>query len=232
MKPKSYFTWLLPSVMIILQACGQSNINIPVEEFEKGISQDNAQVLDVRTQKEYNSGHLKNAFLADWMDRQTFQERVQYLDKNKPVYTYCLSGGRSQAAAEWLKEHGFKEVHNLDGGILAWRNDYKPVEGNQWTRQITAGEFVQTLPRDKTVLVDVGAAWCPPCKKMEPVLQDLQKGHPGTFKLVSVDGGEQEQLARELNADGFPTFIVYKEGKEVWRKQGVVSKEELLSQIN
>lgn len=231
MKRQSFILSILPALFFFLQACSQSNVNISVQDFEKDIGQNNIQLLDVRTQQEYNSGHLTNAFLADWTDKKTFQERVQYLDKNKPVYTYCLSGGRSKAAALWLQQQGFKEVHNLDGGIVAWKNNDRPVEGIQSAKQITAAEFLETLPADKTVLVDVGAIWCPPCKKMEPVIKDLQKANGNLFKLVNVNGGEQEVLARELNAASFPTFIVYKNGKEIWRKQGIVSKEELLSQV-
>ena len=76
----------------------QSN-NLSVAEFEKGIAQNNIQILDVRTPGEYQSGHLKNALLADWNNDAEFQQRVNALDKSKPVYTYCLSGGRSSAPA-------------------------------------------------------------------------------------------------------------------------------------
>lgn len=228
---RSYYITILVGIVFFLQACTQSNINISVQDFAKGISRNNIQLLDVRTQNEYNSGHLKNAFLVDWIDKQAFSQRIQYLDKNKPVYTYCLSGGRSQAAAQWLQQQGFKEVHNLDGGMIAWKNENEPVEGVKQVPQLTAIQFTKTLPADKTVLVDLGADWCPPCKKMEPVVKDLQKGHGDAFQLVTVNGGEQEVLARELNADSFPTFIVYKNGKEVWRTEGVTTKEELLSHI-
>ncbi|MGZ3924963.1 MAG: rhodanese-like domain-containing protein [Flavisolibacter sp.] len=231
MTRRRYYIPILAGIVFFLHACSQPNINISVQDFAKGISRHNIQLLDVRTQNEYNSGHLKNAFLADWTDRQAFGERTQYLDKNKPVYTYCLSGGRSQAAAQWLQQQGFKEVHNLDGGIIAWKNENEPVEGVQQVPQMTANQFTKTLPTNKTVLVDVGAEWCPPCKKMESIVKDLREGHGNAFQLVTVNGGEQEVLARELNADSFPTFIVYKNGKEVWRTQGVTTKEDLLSHI-
>lgn len=228
---RRYYLPILAAIAFFLQACNQPAINISVQDFAKGISQNNIQLLDVRTQNEYNSGHLKNAFLADWINKQAFTERIQYLDKNKPVYTYCLSGGRSKAAAQWLQQQGFKEVHNLEGGIMAWKNENEPVEGVQQVPQMTADQFTKSLPPDKTVLVDIGAEWCPPCKKMEPVVKDLQESHSDAFKLVTVDGGEQEVLARELNADSFPTFIIYKNGKETWRTQGVTTKEELLSHL-
>lgn len=110
---------------------GKSNVQLPallsVNDFEKGIKQKNVQVLDVRTPDEYRSGHLKNALLADWMNQQEFPEKVQLLNKSKPVYTYCLVGGRSNEAAKWLTKKGFK-VYNMEGGIAAWKRAGKTVE--------------------------------------------------------------------------------------------------------
>lgn len=77
-------------------------------------------MLDVRTADEYQSGHLKDAFLADWMNQADFTKKVQSLDKSKPVYTYCLVGGRSGEAAKWLIKNGYT-VYNLDGGIATWK---------------------------------------------------------------------------------------------------------------
>ena len=201
------------------------------EEFENGIANTDIQILDVRTQGEYNSGHIKNAFLADWTQREVFEERIKYLDKNKPVYVYCLVGGRSSAAAAHLQEAGFKKIYNLVGGIKAWKEASKPVEDVIKVKQLSAKEYMAMIPADKTVLVDIGAVWCLPCKKMEPVINDLLQSHGAKFELLQIDGGAQEDLAKELKAISFPTFIIYKAGKEVWRKEGIVSKEELLQQL-
>jgi rhodanese-related sulfurtransferase len=221
---------LLAGVLISCQGGAQSP-DIPVETFHAGIEKDNVQVLDVRTLQEYNSGHIAGSLLADWTKREQFNERVRSLDKTKPVYTYCLSGGRSRAAAEQLRKAGFKEVYNLEGGIVAWKRAARPVQNVTRGKQMTMQDYRALVPADQTVLVDFGAVWCPPCKKMEPVLKELVQSHGSAFKLVNVDGGVQEDLAKELGADAFPTFIIYKGGKEVWRKQGVVSKEELLKQL-
>jgi rhodanese-related sulfurtransferase len=216
---------------IACQNQAQTKENLHADDFEKGVAKGEVQILDVRTQPEYNSGHLKNAFLADWNNKKVFQERVAHLDKSKPVYTYCLVGGRSSAAADWLIANGFKEVYNLEGGIQAWKKSDKPVEGIQKVKQISLNDFRKSIPAEKTVLVDVGAKWCPPCKKMEPVIEALKQSHGNAFTLITVDGGEQENLAKELNAESFPTFIVYKNGKEVWRKSGIATKEELAQQV-
>lgn len=224
------FALLLTSSLIACTMHAQKQ-DISVTEFEKGIARKDIQILDVRTQAEYNSGHLKNAFLADWTQPEVFKERVKSLDKNKPVYTYCLSGGRSSAAAASLREQGFREVYNLRGGMMAWTGAQKPVEAIVKGKAITMEEYLSKIPPDKTVLVDIGAVWCPPCKKMEPVIQEIVKEKGTHITLINIDGGVQEKLAADLHATAFPTFIVYKKGKEVWRHTGIVSKEILLQKL-
>jgi rhodanese-related sulfurtransferase len=199
--------------------------NLSVAEFEKAIAQSNIQLLDVRTPGEYQSGHLNNAFLADWNNEKEFQLRAKALDKSKPVYTYCLSGARSNAATEWLRQNGFT-AYNLTGGINAWKRADKPVAQAVAVKQITMQEYLAQIPKDKIVLVDFSAVWCAPCKKMAPVLDSLVAKHGDKFVLVKIDGGDQTNICKELNVEGFPTFMIYKQGKEVWRKQGLTEMKE------
>jgi thioredoxin-like negative regulator of GroEL len=75
--------------------------------------------------------------------------------------------------------------------------------------------------------VDVGAEWCPPCKKMEPVLESLSKEFQGKFTLLKVDGGRDLTVMKEIGASVLPTFMVYKNGKLSWKKEGIVTLQEL-----
>ncbi len=221
--------FLLICCVSLLSACNsnaqQTNLSVP--EFEKAIAQSNIQLLDVRTPGEYQSGHLSNALLADWNNDKEFELRAKALDKSKPVYTYCLSGARSSAATDWLRQNGFT-AYNLTGGISAWKRADKPVEQAAAVKQITMQEYMAQIPIDKTVLVDFSAVWCAPCKKMAPVLDSLVLTHGDKFVLVKIDGGEQTDICKELNIDGFPTFIIYKQGKEVWKKQGLTDMKAFL----
>lgn len=220
------------SCLSLLIACnGQAQqTDLSVAQFEKAIAQSNIQILDVRTPGEYQSGHLKNTLLADWNNNEEFQQRVKALDKNKPVYIYCLSGIRGSAATQYLKQNGFT-AYNLSGGISAWKRDNKPVEQAAKVRQMTLQEYLAQIPTDKTVLVDISAIWCPPCKKMTPLLDSLEKTNGHQFVLVKVDGGDQTDICKELNVNGFPTFIIYKHGKEIWRKEGLVEAKEFIEQF-
>ncbi len=221
---------LLICCISLIMACNnnQQQTNLSVPDFEKGIAEANIQLLDVRTPEEYQSGHLKNAMLADWNDETSFQERVRSLDKTKPVYTYCFSGARSNAATDWLNQSGYT-AYNLSGGIAAWKYADKPVEITEQKKQIILDDYMAQIPKDKTVLVDISAVWCPPCKVMTPVIDSLVETNGTQFVLVKVDGGEQSEICKELKVEGFPTFIIYRQGKEVWRKQGLTEAKEIVS---
>jgi len=101
--------------------------SVNVETFEAGLTPE-VQLLDVRTQEEFEEGHLKGALRADVNNEAEFEKVIGQLDKEKPVYVYCRSGKRSSEAAEILKGKGFIQVVDLDGGILAWEEEGKPVE--------------------------------------------------------------------------------------------------------
>ena len=101
--------------------------DVTVDEFEKAMTSEGVQVLDVRTPQEIKEGKIKGAAEADWRDENVFQQAILKLDRTKPVYIYCKSGGRSASAAAWLNNEGFKEVYNVKGGITAWKAQGKPV---------------------------------------------------------------------------------------------------------
>src|SRR3982751_607543 len=98
--------YLLLYILIGLFAFTNASIaqtSLPPEAFEKAITNPGVQILDVRTIGEYNTGFITRSFQADWNNKEQFFDRTQYLDKSKPVYVYCASGGRSGAAADALR---------------------------------------------------------------------------------------------------------------------------------
>ncbi len=223
---------ILPLLLIsFISGIAQTNSpDISPDEFEKAVGQKDIQVLDVRTREEYSTDHLANSFQANWNNETEFKERVASLDKSKPVYVYCLAGLRSSAATAWLNQNGFK-AYNMAGGIKAWKNAGKPVEEVKKVTLISPESFIQSLPANGIVLVDIGAPWCPPCKKMQPVIDSLEASAAGKYSIIRIDGGEQTTLAIHLKADIFPTFIIYKNRKEIWRGQGVMTAAALSKQL-
>lgn len=216
--------------LLLLSCDAQTKTTVTPEEFDKAITKDSVQILDVRTPDEYASGHIKNTLLANWNDKAEFSRRISFVDKNKPVYIYCLAGGRSAAAAKEMRSIGYENVVELAGGINAWKAANKPVEGKMDEKQMSTEAFDAAIS-GQTVLVDFGATWCPPCKKMEPVLKSLQNNNPNKFKLVKVDGGKDTDLLKKYAVTALPVFIVFKNGQPVWRKDGIATEEEMATAL-
>lgn len=97
------------------------------EAFEQKMVQPKVQVVDVRTASEYSEGHIVNATNIDVL-QSDFKDKVASLDKEQPVMVYCKMGGRSAKAATILKEMGFKDVTDLEGGFTAWKSSGKEIE--------------------------------------------------------------------------------------------------------
>lgn len=224
---KTYLPFLFACNFLICLSCNssaQSNI-LSTDQFEKAITNKNIQLLDVRTAEEYNSGHIVNALQADWTNQKEFIERVAALDKTKPVYLYCLSGGRSGAAMQWMHKNGFTFTYNLQGGMNAWKQANKPVEGKSSEAEITLASYNKLVSASEKMIVDFGAKWCPPCRKMQPVIDTLKLKK---YNVLVIDGGAQTELAKNLGVGSFPTFIIYHNGKEVWRKTGITEMSEFI----
>jgi len=117
----------LLAVLYTFQSCnnsknGEIEMISPVEVYEAVYGEDSLQLVDVRTQAEYEVSHLKNAQNI-CVTSDDFKQKVALLDKEKPVYVYCKKGGRSATAAGILKEMGFTKVYDLQGGITSWNEE-------------------------------------------------------------------------------------------------------------
>lgn len=121
---KSLFVLLLMLCSVLL---AQAQKVVSPAEFEKLLTNKEAQLIDVRTPYEYNEGHIKGAKNLNLFD-DDFEKQLLKLNKSKPVLVYCEVGGRSGEAREMLVKAGFTEVYDLRGGIRAWKKEQKPVE--------------------------------------------------------------------------------------------------------
>ncbi len=83
---------------------------------------ENSLIIDVRTQDEFNDGHIENSLNFNIYDAVKFIEEISKLDKQASVHVYCKSGVRSLQACEIIKGMGFSKVFNLIGGITEWKN--------------------------------------------------------------------------------------------------------------
>lgn len=93
--------------------------NIGVPEFEKLRADKKNVVLDVRTVKEFEAGHVPGAVNIDW-NGPDFEKKVGALDKGKVYLVHCAAGVRSAKASAAMTKLNFKHLYNLEGGFKAW----------------------------------------------------------------------------------------------------------------
>jgi len=93
------------------------------------INRNDATVLDVRTDKEFNEGHIVNSI---HIPQANVTERIAELEKlkHKPIIVSCRTGQRSGQVCGALKKQGFDHIYNLAGGVMAWQNANLPLIKN------------------------------------------------------------------------------------------------------
>lgn len=119
------FVFFATTSCVKSQTEGVTLVDVPT--FEQKLIAEGVQLVDVRTPEEFTSGHIANAVNININDA-NFQTKIATLDKSKPVLVYCKSGGRSGRASSILKEIGFTNITDLDGGITSWKAEGKPIE--------------------------------------------------------------------------------------------------------
>ena len=230
MKYKILFSLLS---FLCLSCNGQNNksvTNIDSKSFsEKLKNNENPQLIDVRTPDEYKVEHLENSENINWND-ENFVFNIKKLDQSKPVFLYCKVGGRSGQAAQKLSELGFKEVYNLEGGIMKWDG---PKTSSSVSKNIgmTSQDFEKLINSDEKVIINFSAKWCEPCKKMAPYLVKLQKELKANTKLVRLDADQNKTLMDRMKLDGLPVILIYENGKQTWKNIGYLTEEDLKKQL-
>jgi len=103
--------------------------DIDQDEWLELLEEDeNAVILDVRTDNEVEDGYIADMKQIDFLEGQLFLEEVSKLDKSKNYYIYCRSGNRSGQACDIMEQLGFETTYNLEGGFMNWTGDI--IENN------------------------------------------------------------------------------------------------------
>ena len=108
--------------LIFIFSCELLNspeINIISESDFVEIQDSDYTLIDVRTQDEFDLGHIDGAINLDFYS-ETFQNDILSLPKKETIVLYCRTNNRSSKTANILKENGFKEISVLEGGITEW----------------------------------------------------------------------------------------------------------------
>ncbi len=223
---------------ILFNSCsnGQTNgikTNLSATEFADKIKElPTAAIIDVRTPDEFSKGHLVNALNYDWNGNE-FDKQIAPLDKTKPVFVYCLSGGRSSSAANKMRAGGFKTVYELNGGIMKWRGANLPetTDNTVTSNGMTKQQFDALLNSDKLVLIDFYADWCAPCKKMKPYLDEISKDMANNVVVIRINADDNQALCKELKIDALPVLQLYKNKSLTWTNTGFIDKAEVVKQL-
>ena len=92
-------------------------------------------------------------------------------------------------------------------------------------------KFNNVISGDKLVLVDFFATWCQPCKMMHPILEQVKGVLGERVRVIKIDVDKQGYTASKYQIQSVPTLMMFRNGKVLWRRSGVVQKGELLSTI-
>ena len=159
---KKLFLYLFVQILI---SCSNPSL-VDAEIFKNNLELSSVNFIDVRTFDEFSVGHIPKSINIDWNNSFEFKKNIELLDKNKATYVYCLSGGRSSKAAQFLKNAGFKKVYELSGGILEWRkNNYPELNLSNPINSFNLKNYYNLLDSEKFVLISFNAKWCAPCLK-------------------------------------------------------------------
>ena len=172
---------------------------ITIEEYgHQLLSAPNAQVLDVRSASEYAINHIKNAINVDLTDSVAAAKIIAKLDKNF-----------------------------MPGGIGTWVGAGFPLESTVDPAKATSlEEYNKLVAAQPLTFVDISSIHCGGCKKLHPILDELEKKYPN-IKILRYELDENLQLVKDLNVQSLPTLYLYKDGKIVWQHLGTETKEAL-----
>jgi len=91
------------------------------------------------------------------------------------------------------------------------------------------GNFDSIINDSRPVIIDFHALWCAPCKMQSPILKEVADELGEKVKIIKIDVDNNREIAARFNVQSVPTIMVFKNGKQIWRQSGVVSKSELKS---
>ena len=89
----------------------------------------------------------------------------------------------------------------------------------------------EVLKSNTPVVVDFGAKWCGPCRKLAPVLEEIEKERDNKAKIVKIDADENREILKQYSVSGLPSLLVFKEGEPVERMVGLVPKSTIIANI-
>lgn len=104
-------------------------------------------------------------------------------------------------------------------------------DANGQIRNLSSDEIKSFIERNKYAIIDFYSSWCPPCKIMEPITQELAKSFAGEVAFAKVNTDEERTAAMKYHIRYIPTFFLFKEGTPVTSFSGVKKKKDFIELI-
>jgi|SRR6056297_2590916 len=206
-------------------------LHVNANKFQSIIKSTQGTLIDVRTEGEYENGHIKGASQLNYYAFD-FKRNLLMLPKDQPVYLYCNSGWRSKQAAKILMRNGYNHVVNLEHGILDWQLEELPVKIEPNAKpdnknRMEPDEFYALLNSDTPVFVDFYAPWCAPCQKMMPMIDTLKHQYRDKIRVVKVNTDSSKKLNKLLKINTVPYFSLYVKGALVFQHKGLITSNQI-----
>lgn len=227
-----YIAFFLTAMLFVNMASAQEKLSANFFSDKLKATPD-AFILDVRTDAEVNRSYIKNAVFMDIHDS-LFEKRIATTDKKLPVFVYCAIGVRSNDASILLHKLGFAQVYDLKGGIINWKLAGLPVEkGKDYDdrKGMSKEEFFASIKDKPLVFIDFYAPWCAPCQIMVPALDSMKTAMKDSVYIVKINADENLGLMKELNFNNLPYIIMYKNGENIFRQDGFMSRNDMEAAI-
>ena len=206
---------------------------IDILSFNKFLNDTDIIILDVRTSEEINAGYIPNSTFIDYYDK-NFENKINLIDRSKKIYTLCKSGGRSVNAAKILSKKGFRNVFNLEGGFMRWKANKMPYDINLVNNDSSNSVLISEISLDSIIknkintLIYISTKWCFPCNKMEPIIDKLVDNND-SLKVIKIDLDANAYAQEKFDVKSLPAFVLYENNSVVWRKNGIIAYDDLIS---
>lgn len=230
------FTTILLS-HLCFSACSKDPVTFQAgsNEFNQRIVKGEGVLLDVRTEREFQNGHIENAGQLNFYARD-FRQRLLLLPKDQPIYLYCNTGWRSNIAASFLVRNGYTKVYNLERGIMEWEQANLPVVVDPNAQpdtddRYTTSEYAVLIDSESLVFIDFYAPWCGPCRQMMPMIESLEAEFRERIRVVKINADASKRLMRDLNMVSVPYLVLYHRGNKLFEHNGLIEKEQLVAML-
>lgn len=219
-----------------LGAQNSATIQINSKELAELLRSQEGVLLDVRTQREFQNGHIENAGQLNYYALD-FKKRLLLLPKDDRIYLYCNTGYRSDRAADFLIENGYTQVYNLQHGIMEWERYDFPVMIDPNAQPDTDDkfdprDFETLLAQNELVFIDFYAPWCGPCRNMMPMIDSLKVEYHERIPIIKINADASKRLMRQMELISVPYFALFRDGHLVFEHYGIINREKLKGQLD